>query len=112
MCSIRRVRAGRFGSVRWMEEVGGMIAPILMVSPEVYNVLVDKMPPTLEPLLSVGIRIVQNPYMPKTTMVRRRRLWLEPKRYRWSYRPTHYVVDIPVLGRWMDASGLRPFTIL
>ena len=71
-----------------------MLAPILLVRPEIYDKIKSSLAlvmPSPEWMQMVGLRIEQSPYIPQFTTVERRvrRTWLEPKRRRWSYRPTH-----------------------
>ena len=93
-----------------------MLAPVLLVRPEMYNKIKASMDMTIpypkgfdpEWMQMVGLRIVQNDYIPQFTTVERRarRTWTEPKRKRWSYRPAYRTVkeQVPVLGWWISGA--------
>lgn len=93
-----------------------MLAPVLLVRPEIYDKIKVSIEMTIpypkgadpEWMQMVGLRIEQSDYVPLFTMVERRKLktWLESKRRRWSYRPMYYTVkeQVPVLGWWISGA--------
>ena len=95
-----------------------MIAPVLLVRPEIYDKIKASMNMTIpypagsspEWMQMVGLRIEQSTYIPQFTTVERRirRAWVEPKRRSWSYRPAYRTVrvQVPVLGWWLSAKDV------
>ena len=55
-----------------------------------------------------GVEVIQDPFIPLTTTIRKRRFLTKKQRGKWFVRK-YRKVQVPVLGWWLHDSKLSPF---